>query len=39
MESGALPGDFELVGGVVRDICFNNAANYFGMKMPASARP
>jgi glucuronate isomerase len=34
MESGELPGDFELVGGVVRDICFNNAVNYFGMELP-----
>jgi len=34
MERGELPGDFDLVGGVVRDICFNNAAAYFGLKLP-----
>lgn len=34
MERGELPGDFELIGGVVRDVCFNNAANYFGLPLP-----
>ena len=29
MESGLLPNDFDLVGGMVRDICYNNAAQYF----------
>ena len=27
---GLLPNDFELVGGMVRDICYNNAERYFG---------
>ncbi|MDR1379816.1 MAG: glucuronate isomerase [Synergistaceae bacterium] len=34
MEAGELPGDFDLVGGIVRNICFNNAVNYFGMPLP-----
>lgn len=34
MERGELPDDFELVGGVVRDVCFNNAVGYFGLKLP-----
>ena len=29
IEAGLLPDDLELVGGMVRDICFNNAADYF----------
>jgi len=29
MEKGLLPNDFDLVGGMVRDICYNNAAQYF----------
>lgn len=33
MDSGLLPKDFELVGGMVRDICYNNAAEYFGFKV------
>ncbi|MCF8358474.1 MAG: glucuronate isomerase [Prolixibacteraceae bacterium] len=30
MENGEIPGDFDLVGGIVQDICYNNAKNYFG---------
>jgi glucuronate isomerase len=30
MAEGAVPYDFELVGRMVRDICYNNAADYFG---------
>jgi glucuronate isomerase len=30
MESGALPGDFNLVGRTIKDICYTNAFNYFG---------
>jgi glucuronate isomerase len=30
MEKGLLPGDPELVGGMVRDICYYNAVRYFG---------
>jgi len=32
MENGELPPDFELIGATVRDICFNNAVDYFGIK-------
>jgi len=28
MESGELPGDYELVGGMVRNICYSNARDY-----------
>ncbi|MCE9614417.1 MAG: glucuronate isomerase [Lentisphaerae bacterium] len=30
MEGGLIPNDFELVGGLVRDVGYNNAARYFG---------
>ena len=30
-ENGEVPDDMELLGGMVRDICFNNAKNYFGI--------
>ncbi len=29
MEKGHVPADFELVGNMVRDICYNNAAQWF----------
>ena len=29
IEDGLLPDEIELVGGMVRDICYNNAAEYF----------
>jgi len=31
MENGEIPGDFDLVGGMVKDICYNNAKSYFGV--------
>jgi glucuronate isomerase len=31
MEAGLLPDSMELAGGMVRDICFNNAAKYLNM--------
>ena len=31
MESGFLPGDFDLIGSMVEDICYKNAVQYFGM--------
>jgi glucuronate isomerase len=31
MENGELPGDFELVGGMVRNICYANAKEYLGL--------
>jgi glucuronate isomerase len=30
MDSGDIPGDRELVGSIVRDMCYTNAINYFG---------
>jgi glucuronate isomerase len=30
MENGELPNDFDLVGGIIRDISYNNAKRYFG---------
>jgi len=33
VEMGLLPNDTELLGKMVEDICFNNAKNYFPMKM------
>ena len=30
MEKGDIPGDIDLIGGIVRDICFSNAKSYFG---------
>jgi glucuronate isomerase len=33
VERGELPGDLELVGGMVKRICFANARDYFGMEL------
>lgn len=41
MEAGELPNDPEWVGSVIRDICFNNAKNYFNwqqLDQPVIAR-
>ncbi|MDR2463635.1 MAG: glucuronate isomerase [Verrucomicrobiales bacterium] len=32
-ERGEVPDDIGLLGGMVSDICFNNAKNYFGMEL------
>jgi glucuronate isomerase len=32
IERGELPGDISLTGGMVRDICYNNAKQFFGLK-------
>lgn len=32
MERGLLPGDFDLVADMVRDICYRNALRYFGFR-------
>jgi len=32
MERGLIPADVKLVGGIVQDICYNNAASYFGFE-------
>lgn len=34
MAGGLLPEDFDLVGGMVKNICYYNAANYFGFDLP-----
>ena len=33
VEHGEAPNDMELMGGMVRDICFNNARDYFGVEL------
>ncbi|NLR82216.1 glucuronate isomerase [Chitinophaga eiseniae] len=30
MEKGEIPADFQLVGNMVQDVCYNNAKSYFG---------
>ncbi len=37
MESGLLPNDYGLVGGMVEDICYGNAKAYFSFPAPGSA--
>jgi glucuronate isomerase len=36
MTSGLIPNDEALVGRMVRDICYDNAARYFGFDVPAA---
>jgi glucuronate isomerase len=31
IENGEVPADFELVGETIKDICYRNAVNYFGI--------
>jgi glucuronate isomerase len=33
VEAGELPSDFDLLGGIVRDVCWSNAERYFGIGM------
>ncbi len=33
MEQGLLPNDLELIGSMVRDVCYHNAARYFGFEL------
>ena len=33
VENGELPADMELVGGMVRRICYQNAVDYFGVEV------
>ncbi len=33
VEQGALPGDVELLSNLVRDVCFRNARDYFGLAL------
>ena len=39
IENGELPNDLDLVGGMVRNICFANAREFFGLEMPGAAEP
>jgi len=32
MENGLVPHDFELIGRLVRNVCFSNARDYFGLQ-------
>ena len=34
MESGELPNDENLLGGMIRNLCFENARQYLGLEMP-----
>jgi glucuronate isomerase len=34
VERGELPRDMELLGGLVRNVCYGNAVNYFGLEVP-----
>jgi glucuronate isomerase len=34
VENGELPDDIELIGNMVKDICFRNAVDYFGIEVP-----
>ena len=38
MERGLVPNDMELVGGMVRDICYRNAARYFPFAAPGGKK-
>lgn len=33
VENGEYPADFEMLGTIVQGICYNNAANYFGIEL------
>jgi glucuronate isomerase len=33
VEAGQAPAEYELLGGMVQDICWNNAVNYFGIEV------
>ena len=35
MAAGKIPNDLKLVGGMVKNICFGNARDYFGLELPA----
>ncbi|NLX21709.1 MAG: glucuronate isomerase [Phycisphaerae bacterium] len=39
MTRGLVPHDLALVGGMVADICYHNAASYLGFKLPAPGGP
>ncbi|MBM4148111.1 MAG: glucuronate isomerase [Lentisphaerae bacterium] len=37
MAQGLIPSDMDLVGDMVKDICYRNAAGYFGFDLPADS--
>ena len=37
MEQGLLPDDVELIGAMVGNLCYGNAAKYFGFDLPGLA--
>lgn len=39
VQRGEIPKDYGLLGGVVRDICWNNAAEYFRIPLKGSGHP
>ena len=39
MEAGLLPNEEELVGNMVRNVCFGNAAAYFGLELSRKVEP
>lgn len=34
MEAGLLPDDLQLIGALVQNVCYGNAARYFGFRLP-----
>jgi glucuronate isomerase len=36
VENGELPGEEKLLGGLIRNICFQNARDYLGLELPAT---
>jgi glucuronate isomerase len=38
MQNGEIPEDYVLVGGIVQDICWRNALEYFGIPLPAASK-
>ncbi|GAB5558691.1 MAG: glucuronate isomerase [Synoicihabitans sp.] len=36
MDNGELPADFEMIGSMVRNICFGNARDYFGLELDSA---
>jgi glucuronate isomerase len=36
METGEIPNDEKLAGGMVRNICFGNAEKFLGLELPAA---
>jgi glucuronate isomerase len=39
VEAGEIPRDFELLGGIVLDVCWNNAERHFGIPMKGGDPP